>query len=438
MTDAIAPSLAFDWDAEGQRIGQTLDRAHAVVVVGTDSDATARVALAIGRAQSERRRAVVVDLLGDAAPVRALIPESDVHGVVDSFEYGVSLARITHPVPGQDRLLVVPTGTELPDYAAICPHPRWRRIVTKVRDSDGLLVVAIPSDAARLEDLVAATDGAVVVGEGAPPHLSPAFIIGLVRGPRDRRNIVHPEEREATRAGILPRGPATAGGVLLVALALLVFWLARRPYAGGEKPAVARLPTNETPTAHVLRSSVDSPRTGAPLDSVALSGGPVVTNPQDAAIAAKWAVELMAANTTAGAILKLQRDGRNLPAGTFSPLLIGEARWFKVYAGAFTVREDADALFDDLRRRGLLAPGASVVSVPFTLLIDHVPATAAAAMVATYADRGQPVYALRQDDGSAWLCIGAFPTPESAAPYAETLRASGINPELVYRKGRMF
>src|SRR6185369_12734501 len=161
---------------------------------------------------------------------------------------------------------------------------------------------------------------------------------------------------------------------LVVVLAALVLWLAVRPLIRGGKPEVARLPTSESPTNRVLRSSVDSARADSlRRDSVALAGGvsgvPAVTNPEDAPRAAKFAVELMAANTQAGAILKLKEDGRNLPAGTFSPLLIGEARWYKVYAGAFTAREGADSLLTRLGRGGFLGPGSKVVSVPFTFLI---------------------------------------------------------------------
>ena len=43
----------------------------------------------------------------------------------------------------------------------------------------------------------------------------------------------------------------------------------------------------------------------------------------------------MAANTQAGAILKLQKDGKDLPAATFAPAMIQGARWFKVVSGAF-------------------------------------------------------------------------------------------------------
>jgi hypothetical protein len=120
--------------------------------------------------------------------------------------------------------------------------------------------------------------------------------------------------------------------------------------------------------------------------------------------------------------------------------MIQNAQWFKVIAGAFSSRADADTLLAGLRRRKLLEPASgTVVRMPLAFLIDSaVPATAVAGMVATYADRGQPVYALRQPNGTAWLLVGAFESLGQSALYAESLRASGITPVLVYRKGRMF
>jgi hypothetical protein len=81
----------------------------------------------------------------------------------------------------------------------------------------------------------------------------------------------------------------------------------------------------------------------------------------------------------------------------------------------------------------------TVVQVPYAFLIEsNVPAAAVSGMVATYADRGQPVYALRQSDGTAQLYAGAFEFPEQAILFAESLRAAGLTPVLVYRKGRVF
>jgi hypothetical protein len=164
-----------------------------------------------------------------------------------------------------------------------------------------------------------------------------------------------------------------------------------------------------------------------------------VTDPSDSADAAAYAVELVAESTQAGAIFKLKKDGKDLPTVTFAPDLLQGARWFKVVSGAFESAKSADSLLNAFKRRKLLVGGESVVRLPFAFLIDSgVPAKAVPGMVATYLDRGQPVYGLRQQDGTAWLLIGAFATIEQASLNTESLRASGILPVLVYRKGRMF
>jgi hypothetical protein len=168
-----------------------------------------------------------------------------------------------------------------------------------------------------------------------------------------------------------------------------------------------------------------------------VAGGSWLANPGDSAASTPFAVQLIAANMQAGAILKLQQDGKNLPAATFSPVIIQGVRWFKVVSGAFATSAGADSLLGRLRQRKLLRDG-SVVRLPFAFRIDSgVPASAVPAMLANYVDHGQPVYALRQADGTAWLLIGAYESPEQAALYRESL-PSGTRPVLVYRKGRPF
>jgi len=138
--------------------------------------------------------------------------------------------------------------------------------------------------------------------------------------------------------------------------------------------------------------------------------------------------------------LKLQTQGKGLPAATFSPTLFQGTRWFTVVTGAFSKAADAESLLVRLRRRGSLPSmtAGKVVTLPYAFFIDSVKATAAPAMTASYVERGQPVYALRQPNGSVWLLSGAFATVEQAALNLETLRSSGIPPVLVYRKGRSF
>jgi len=337
-------------------------------------------------------------------------------------------------------LFIMPTGTEAPDYDEILPNARWRRLAGGFREVGALLVLAVPADASQLDRLVDATDGAIIVGDGAPSDLPLASIVATVRAPRAVPT-VRPA-RGIQRARLTP-AVGVALGAVLVALGL---WLAYRPLARGKRPHWLDQNAPVASGDRILGLARDSAARAdsTARDSAAVTGVPsavpVVLNPADSTIAAAFAVELMAANTQAGAILKLQQDGPKLPVATFAPVLSRGERWFRVFAGASVDHEAADSLLVTLRRRGLLDPrGGSVVQVPYAFLIDSgIPAAAVPGMVAAYASRGQPVYALRQPNGGAWLYAGAFEFPEQAVLYAESLRAAGITPVLVFRKGRVF
>ena len=430
----------FDWEAAGQEFGGALDAYSALVVIGTDPVATGRVAIGLARAQAKRRRVAVGDLFAESPPIQELVSSDDPHGLVDSFLYGVSISRIAYQVPDAGQLFVMPSGTEPPTYEEILPHPRWHRLAAGFREVGALLILAAPASAPHIEDLVAALDGAVLVGDTAPRQLPLAAIVGSVREPKPPPV----ETAPPTPVGRVPwfkgRLPLVPGAILTMLLIAIGLWLAYRPLSHAGKPSKG--PTPDTGKAlPIVAESLARDVTGdtASQSATAMTFAHVI-NPEDSASAAMYAVELLAANTQAGAILKLQQDGKNLPAATFAPVLIQNARWFKVIAGAYTRRAEADSLLIGLRRRRVLdAASGTVVRLPFAFLIDSgVPSGAVAGMVATYGDRGQPVYALRQPNGSAWLFAGAFASPAQSSLYAESLRASGITPVLVYRKGRSF
>lgn len=440
MTATTGARTPFDWEAEGQRLGASLESYSAIVVLGLDPVATGRVALGIGRAQCDARRVAVGDLFGESPPIQALVSSDDPHGLVDSFVYGISLNRVAHLVEGTEQLFVMPSGTDVPDYEEVLPNPRWHRLASGFREVGALLVLAVPATAPRVEDLVAATDGAVLVGEFVPRKLPVARVIASVRQPR-------PETESAFVPLNRPRPHRRA---IVIAAALLIvgaigggIWLARGSQIFGGRRSGAHTTTAASAAGRIAKTDSVAAVAAAATPAVPAANAPplpAAANPTDSAQASAFAVELMAANTQTGAILKLQNDGKNLPVPTFSPILSQGSRWFKVIAGAYPDRAGADSLLVDLRRRHLLdARSGTVVRVPFAFLIDSgVPATAVPGMVATYANHGDPVYALRQSNGTAWLLAGAFESPEQAALYAESLRSSGKTPTLVYRKGRSF
>jgi SPOR domain len=61
-----------------------------------------------------------------------------------------------------------------------------------------------------------------------------------------------------------------------------------------------------------------------------------------------------------------------------------------------------------------------------------------AARVARFAAKGQPVYALRQADGTVRLYFGAYANTEQATLALPQVREAGLVPTLVYRIGRVF
>ena len=140
----------------------------------------------------------------------------------------------------------------------------------------------------------------------------------------------------------------------------------------------------------------------------------------------------------------MRKNGAALPAAAVSPVSIDPERttWYKVTAGAYTRRDQADSLLLALRQSRVLTDDSagSVTRTPLALLVDSVPTQggivdAVRAAVQKYAARGLTVYPLIQDDGGARIFAGAFATADKSAGLIRTLRGAGLKPVLVYRTG---
>ena len=436
---APATERGFDWEAAGRGLGESLNLQHAIVVAGHNPDHTGRVAIGIGRAQSAHRRVSIGDLFADSPPLRQLVQDEDAHGLVEAISYGISLTKVARPVSGSARLFVMPSGTEPPVYEELLSSPRWARLSAEYRAADSLLIVVVPATADSIAELVAATDGMVVVGDAVPAGVEASSVVAMLR---ETRPTAAARERRPSRAAVIKRPPfkvTSMPGIALVSLlVILVGWLAYRPLAGG--PArLGRKP--DTVNHRVIPAPIDvQPTGGDGVDTTAIDTPFLVANPGDSATATAYAVELVAANTQSGAILKLQQDGKNVPAETFSPAQVQGATWYKVVSGAFAARSQADSLLRALRQRKLLdRSSGTVVRLPFAFLIDSgLPPAAVPGVISMWGFRGQPAYALQQSNGSAWLLVGAYESVGQSALAVHSLRAAGIKPLLVYRKGRSF
>jgi hypothetical protein len=432
---------SFDWETEGRRLGAALDHFHAVVVVGHDDIATARVALGVGRAQATRRRVVVGDLLGEAAPFQDLLQTDDPHGLSDSFEYGISLGKVTHEVHGAGRLAVVPSGTAPIDYERLLVDPRWPRIASTFRETGGLLVLAAPGDVPGIERLVAATDGAVLVGDTLPARLPAARVVRTIREPRPRQSgrrsgaAVVATVRSWYQRRLIGAG---VGVALTLVLAGFGVWIAQRPLDHSVARPITPPDTSRNP-AVMLGSGASMVAAGSVTGPSHVSV-PRPANPRDSAGASAWSVELKSFATQAGAVMELEAQQSVLPAATFAPMVDGDVRWFPLIGGAYPDSAGAAALLGTLRAHGMLRTNwGQVKRRPLALMVQQqLAADSATAAATAFVERGLPVYALRQADGSATLYAGAFETPEQSTLLAEVLRASGLTPTLVYRTGRVF
>ncbi|MGH7663076.1 MAG: hypothetical protein ACRENI_02080 [Gemmatimonadaceae bacterium] len=422
-----------------------LDERSAVIVAGDDMVAAGHAAIGIARAQARRRRVVVVDLVGELAPLQSLITEPDPIGVSDTLRYGVSLSKAAHRVSAAGNFHVMPSGTEPVADADILGDGRWRRIAAGFRESHGLLLLVANRRAPSFEVLAESAEGIVVVGEARMD--ATLHVIERIRVPAEPSGVELPAAVEASaeqastvaapdRVRELPNNARSLrrAAMLLGAAIVLVaaLWLLRgRGNAASRNSPVAPasgVAANGGATAPAGSSAGSAPR-------VALAAG------GDSANAAAYAVELLSANTRTGAMLKLRDAGDALPAGTFAPVMLGDGtRWFRVLAGASREAAGADTLLASLRRDGLLEQGGgAVVRAPFALLVrTGVAPEAAPRLVAGLGARGLPVYALLQSDGTATLYAGAFEEREQAGVLAEALRSDGIESRIVYRTGRPF
>lgn len=422
------------WEDAGRQIAPLLGSYSAIVVTSSDPLAAAHVALGAARAEARQRRAVVGDLVGDLPPLRSLVKEEDPHGITDSFLYGVSLNRIGYEVEGARNLYVMPSGTDPTIDEKIFHSGRWKKLAAGFTEVGALLLLVARIDAPGLADLIEQVDGAVLVKDGEIASAPTALVLARVPSPTPTLKI--PLHRMSARAATWKQHrwfyPAL-GAALLVVIAVtgLAVILAR--------DGVRRTQSRPTVTRPVPAPTPPPPR--PPPETLYIAPP---ANPGDSADAAAFTVELQVANTAEGANLFLRKNGASLPAPAVSPVPIDPERstWYKVTAGAYAARYQADSLLFVLRNAHVLRDSAgSVTRAPLALLVDSVPTQggivdAVRSAVQKYDDRGLSVYALIQDDGGARLYAGAFGRAEESAELIKTLRSAGLKPVLVYRTGR--
>jgi len=435
LSQKVSGGRPVAWEDAGRQVAPVLGSYSAIVVISSDPLAAAYVALGIARAEAGHRRSVVGDLIGDIPPLRSLVREEDPHGITDSFLYGVSLNKIGYDVEGTDNLYVMPSGTDPLIDADIMKSQRWTKLASGFGEAGAFLVLVASSETPGLADLVEQLDGAVLVKDAELLNAPSALVLARVAGPTPTLKI--PLHRISAGAARWPRHkwlyPA------LGALAVLVLGGVGLAFILGRSNQPAR-PAAGIAAAKAVPPPVPPPPRPAP-ETLYIAPP---ANASDSLSASAFSVELLVANTAEGANLFVRKNGAALPAATVSPVPIGPERatWYRVMAGAYTRRDQADSLLRALRESRLLANDSvdHVMQTPLALLVDSVPSQggigdAIRAAVQKYAARGLAVYTLMQEDGDARIYVGAFTTASQSAELIKSLRAAGLKPVLVYRTG---
>lgn len=434
MNSPVSGGRPVAWEDAGRQIASLLGSYSAVVVTSSDSVAAAHVALGIARAEATHRRVVVGDLVGDIPSLRSLVRDEDPHGITDSFLYGVSLNKIGYAVEGAENLYIMPTGTDPLIDEEIFRSARWTKLAAGFGEAGALLLLVAPSDSRGLGDLIDQIDGAVLVKDADLPAAPSALLLARVASPTPTLKI--PLHRITARAASWKQHRwfyPVLGVIVFVLIASL-----------GLALMLARVGQVARPPAPVAAKPVPAPTPPPPRPAPETLHVAPPANVNDSASAAAFTVEMLVANTAEGANLFVRKNGAALPAAAVSPVPIDLERttWYRVTAGAYTRKYQADSLLFALRKSGVLTDSAgSVTTTPLALVVDSVPSQggivdALHAAVEKYTVRGLSVYALMQDDGGALIYAGAFARADQSAGLVRTLRGAGLNPVLVYRTGR--
>lgn len=460
-----APLPPETWVAEGARVAERVTLVSTVVVVGREPEVTALVARGIASVASAERPIAIADLIGG---VPALTVTREVPGLRECFRDGDPVSDTAQPLEDLPQVYVLPQGTARLDAYSLAGHPRWGPLIAGFRRTEALLLIVALAGTDGLDTLIGVTDGVVAVD--LPPVLLRQWpLVATVDRPEELPPIVVNEagralleeraQAAATAAATArtdPRPRSTAltsrwaalgalrhprtaamlvGGVTVVTLG--VRWLSRGP--GRALVEALRVPSAAATTDTVAWADTAA-RADIPIDTITLGA---VVNPQDSIGAAAFTVQLVAANSVAGANSSLvRRGGSPLPTATIAPvqLDVDGRTWYRALVGAWQDPREAERFLQTLRREGTVdAAAGRVLRAPYALqLAEDMAVTEVPAALARWSRLGIAAYALAQDDGRVRLLAGAFETPDQAAVLAVSLRDAGVPPVLVFRSGRTF
>jgi len=403
----------------GHLVPPLVDNAALVALMPVTNDRpwAAKAAWDIARiAARDGRRVALVDLCLENPALHETVGLHATEGIVDAFEYGVSLNKAAHEVTG---VFIIPAGSETAHPAEVYAHARWPKLHAGFRSEGALLLALVPR--AGLAQLSATPDGVIVL---APEGVSPAFepgrdvpVLGVVRdrwlpsSPRLSPPLMIPVEAEPRRRGRLALAALVVtalavGGWALLARARESALQATPPAA----PAPTAPPASSTSTTSTTPTNLH-PQPVARLDTLG------------------WTIQLAAYASLDKALAHADR----LAADAGVPALVTPVPqsgngpvWYRVLAGSYATRAAAGTARTALWRRGVAAEGVGdLLLAPYSY---HAPA---GATLDSLRRRGLP--AVRWSNGV--ILLGAFEAPDQAAFTQAALRRAGVRANLLPRMG---
>jgi len=400
----------------GHLIPPLVDGQALVALLTTTADLpwAAKAAWDIARiAAREGRRVALVDLHLEQPALHEIVGLQATEGIVDAFEYGVSLNKAAHEVTG---VFFIPAGSDTAQAGELFAHDRWRKLQAGFR-SEGALLLAFLSEAG-LAQLAAMPDGLIVL---APEGLSETFVnardIPLLGVVRDRWL----PSSGSPPPSAQPASPPRRRGVRAALVALLIAALAVGGWAllaGARESFIA--PLAPPPP---LRPLAAPPRV-APEK-------PVRPPAQPRADTLGWTVQLAAYATLDKALAhadRLAADDGLAALVTPVPQSNGGKSpvWYRVLAGSYATRPAAAAARAKMWRRGIVAEGiGDLLLAPYSY---HVPTGSS---LDSLRRRGLP--AVRWSNGN--ILLGAFEAPDQAAFTQAALTRAHVRANLLPRMG---
>jgi hypothetical protein len=410
-----APPRQLPLSRLGHLVPPLVESQALVALVPTTADLVwaAKAAWDIARiAARGGRRVALVDLGVEEPALHQTVGLTPSDGIVDAFEYGVSLAKAAHEVDG---VFFIAAGSYTASAADLYAHPRWRKLQAGFRSEGALLLLFV--SATGLGKLSAVADGVIVL---APEGLDPGSAVGIEIAAAVERGtpiLGVARDRWMPTPGAIPsfevpppepgrrrRGARAAIATLVLAGAAVGGWALFAPAT-----ELLRTPSEPTP----------SPPPPPPPPSTV----PVVhvdTLP--------WTIQVAAYGTAAKALAHADQLADEAGIATLvTPVQQGGAGtvWYRVLAGSYASREAAVAAREKLWHQGTTARGiGDLLRAPYSFA----PATDTA--LAALRRRGFPAVRWRSR-----VLIGAFETPDQAAFTAAQLTRAGVRATLLPRVG---